>query len=49
MNFSAHHSLLNNLDGTELIENLLSLPTLNLFLIEAEQRSVSVWDVKLRY
>jgi len=48
-NFGAHRSLHNHLDGTELTENLLSLPTLNLFLIEAENWPVPVWDVKLQY
>lgn len=49
MNFGAHHSLHNHLDETELIENLLSLPISDLFLIEAENWLLSVQDVKLRY
>lgn len=49
MNFNAHYSLCNHLDRTELIENLLSLSTLDLFLIEAEKWPVPVQDVKIRY
>lgn len=48
VNFGAHHSLYSHLDGSELIENLLSLPTFDLFLIEAGKPSVLVWYVKIR-
>lgn len=49
MNFGVHHSLHNHLDGLQLIENLLSLPTFDLFLIEAEKWPDPVWYVKIRY
>lgn len=48
MNFSAHHSLHNQLDAKELTENILNLPTLVLFLIEAGKQPVPLWDIKLR-
>lgn len=48
MNFNAYHSRHNQLDGMELIENILNLSTLVPFFIEAGKWPVPVWDVKLR-